>query len=343
MYIDFTPTIEISYCPFTDNMVDEWGGGALSTGDDFQGELDISYSPFTGNKAFSAAQGGGGAISIAGVGMVRISHCPFVENIATNTQGSIVGGGAISIGGGAVGISHCPFARNRANAGGAVEVHQDSRGKLDISYCPFTDNTADRGNHIYARGVQHFYVYGTTFEPYASGVVSVALDALGGCAEFPCAPGQRCSYIKHSLFCEPCGAGLVGENGLTCDLCDPGSGPSASLWARSSPSSPSSDINYGGTDHVLTKLDQAWCGYPDICLHNVLRRQIIRTSVASSTTRTTFVISLSKRQGSLLQIGRRPWISALANVLATSIWRCSGYQNASVGTRMAAKAHFRLL
>ena len=49
----------------------------------------------------------------------------------------------------------------------------------------------------------------------------------GSCQQHPCLQGSSCSYGNFSSNCQPCPDGTYSSNGISCDLCSPGTSPSA--------------------------------------------------------------------------------------------------------------------
>jgi hypothetical protein len=83
-------------------------------------------------------------------------------------------------------------------------------------------------DHIAAEAPTVFKIYAVELEPLDPRTPGAAVSVPGcqGCDANSCAAGQKCSYSKFSLLCEPCPAGTVGLDGVGCELCRPGEQPS---------------------------------------------------------------------------------------------------------------------
>jgi predicted outer membrane repeat protein len=144
-------------------------------------------------------------------------------------------GGAVYARGGQVGaalsIANTFFTENRAHYGGAVYtqiVTKEAGINISIAGTTFDSNVASAKNdHVSIFTSDSYKVYNTTFTPYApefSRSVSFGGPAAT-CDEYPCAVGEKCSYINSSLWCGTCSVHTVSLTGNRCSSCPPGTGP----------------------------------------------------------------------------------------------------------------------
>lgn len=111
-------------------------------------------------------------------------------------------------------------------SGGALEIATETTTWITTTV--FQQNQAGKGAHIYAHTVADFVAYDVAFEPFDSRL-SVSLPGyipiLSSCEQYPCAPGESCSYTDYSLGCSPCPDNQVGIDGIRCSVCAAGMGP----------------------------------------------------------------------------------------------------------------------
>jgi hypothetical protein len=143
----------------------------------------------------------------------------FVGNYATLGPRSTPGagnGGAIFMEGGALFVEGSSFVLNH------ISLAEDP--KL-VSW------VAGEGESIKLQsaqgaGVAAWSIVNTPFQPYDDAgernTVVTSGVGLAGCAQYPCAAGQMCSYEHYSLDCSACPLGLVSTDGVTCTVCPAG-------------------------------------------------------------------------------------------------------------------------
>jgi ABC-type branched-subunit amino acid transport system substrate-binding protein len=92
-------------------------------------------------------------------------------------------------------------------------------------------STVSFGKLFYALSPTRAYVINSTFQPFddtLSALISPGASKgslRGSCDEYPCKPGFGCTYINASLLCTPCSATTHSANGIACQLCLSGLGP----------------------------------------------------------------------------------------------------------------------
>ncbi|MBN2562350.1 MAG: hypothetical protein JXQ75_15605 [Phycisphaerae bacterium] len=120
----------VNDCTFRENSASALGGGVYNG----YGNPTLTACTFSGNTA--TATGGGGMCSWGG--SCTMSHCVFLDNHTSHTQGA--GGGLAHSQGSSLSLLNCLFAGNSANSGGAL-LHT-AGGDTTLGNCTFCNNTA---------------------------------------------------------------------------------------------------------------------------------------------------------------------------------------------------------
>ncbi len=135
---------QISNCRFTQNYALNAGGGLFLFGTSSV-EAIVDNCVFERNKSGSA---GGGMIiqSSIPLGLVQVSNCQFIDNIADYI------GGAFGIRSSLVEMTNCQFTGNNSqSAGGAIMYLNIEEGdnELTLIDCIFDNNTSNHGGAFY--------------------------------------------------------------------------------------------------------------------------------------------------------------------------------------------------
>lgn len=224
----------------------------------FGQDVTMAFTSISGCSAVADDFGtGGGVVGYEG-GTLKIKFVSFVANSVNNAGGALKINRAI---GGVVEVESTLFSNNFAElTGGAIDVRNDV--SLSVITSKFVNNQAgaesdfanscwrasngdcgyltgicekgtdtddcSSGDHFYSMNPENLFIYDTSFYPYVVGTSdSVAINAVAGCTQHPCATGNECQYAQYSLLCVPCPAGSAGLDGIACTPCPQGTGPSA--------------------------------------------------------------------------------------------------------------------
>jgi hypothetical protein len=192
-------------------------GGAIFGSD--RVTISTLYTAFVGNFADCSSNSRGGAMALWPEAVIDAAYTTFSGNYNSQQKG-----GAIYVWNAHATLWFCTFMRNEIrHHGGLVLQSQhisDARGTLGT---PPTEP-----------GRASIDALSTTFEPlfeageeYATAVGSLTVSSGLGCErQNPCPVGMICSYYKHSRWCTPCPEREAGLDGLVCEMCPSGQGPS---------------------------------------------------------------------------------------------------------------------
>ena len=116
-----------------------------------------------------------------------------------------------------------------ARQGGAIATS----GPLvvTISDSAFRANVAPKGASLSVTAATALRISNTTIDDPTnatySAVSTVASD-IDRCVDNPCGAGSKCTFRDFSTFCDACGENEVGDDGVSCTACLPGSQPDQS-------------------------------------------------------------------------------------------------------------------
>eukprot|EP01051_Picozoa_sp_SAG22_P005755 SAG22_NODE_353_length_11812_cov_58.910783_4_plen_1161_part_00 len=100
--------------------------------------------------------------------------------------------------------------------------------KISIQDSVFTDNMAPKASAISAE-VTRLEITNSTMtgdhDREAEVLLLTSNAAVSQCAQNPCGLGRRCEYTDHSTFCSSCTVENEFGDGLQCQACPPGRGP----------------------------------------------------------------------------------------------------------------------
>ena len=213
-------------------------GAILVTGESI---VAIGGGLYSGNTA-SATDAAGAAIFANQHAQVHSSRCSFDGNSAA----AQVSAGVIYAGGGAeIILTDATLSNNQAVASlfGAGAVYAD-KSHISLIRANISSNTATGGtaltmssyaDALYVLTPLKVFIQDSSFDPLVWGGKTVSINPQilpgpiiqGSCQQHPCLQGSSCSYSNFSSSCQPCPEGTYSGDGILCDLCPPGTGPSA--------------------------------------------------------------------------------------------------------------------
>jgi hypothetical protein len=209
-------TVHTVQCEFTDNSASapEAAAGAILASD--HAIVHGIQCIFDGNSALS--QVAAGAVYADGAAEVALTNVTLSDNSAAGhpTAGSVFGAGAVYADRSSISLTRATITGNNATSGTTL---------AEANYV----------GALYIVAPLGIIVRDSTFEPLVWGgkTVSISPQILpgmvvqGSCQQYPCAQGSSCSYANFSSSCQPCPDGTYSSDGILCDMCPPGSGPSA--------------------------------------------------------------------------------------------------------------------
>eukprot|EP01048_Picozoa_sp_COSAG05_P003990 COSAG05_NODE_198_length_14502_cov_41.134416_9_plen_995_part_00 len=193
------------------------GGAIVAVG----GSLSVELSEFVGNQVKEAytTQLHGGAIHATSA-IVTLRSTLFAKNSAVHN------GGGLWASDSALTLEYVLFNENDAAAGGGMFVSSCSL-TLVASAFNYNHGHSHSGHHVNALNMKYVKVFGTNFQPFVDKeATSVQIGGvLAGCEQHPCQRGHSCTYKAYSLSCQACPPNTVGLDGVTCEACHAGTGP----------------------------------------------------------------------------------------------------------------------
>eukprot|EP01052_Picozoa_sp_SAG31_P003130 SAG31_NODE_117_length_24022_cov_6.878067_14_plen_726_part_00 len=202
-------------------------GGAISS----QGVVQVHSCHFAANRAIS-----GGAIHMDPIIGYTTTLAVF-SSVFIHNSAFLHGGGSFMATGGNVRLDNCSFSENRARGldetgGGAGFL---SEATLLITNSSFNrDYARAAGDELFLYHVASWNIRQTTLSPFVEGQTIYKIGSSdGGCQSHPCQPGMQCQVINGSITCQSCSQGEISRLGLSCDNCDPGTGPADQGRSRS--------------------------------------------------------------------------------------------------------------
>jgi hypothetical protein len=197
-------------------------GGAIFGSD--RATIRTLYTAFVGNFVDCAINSRGGAIALWPEAIIEASYTTFSGNYNSQQKG-----GAIYLWEAHATLWFCTFLRNEASI-----RHHGALGLLARQSQHISDARGTLGASPIEPGIASIDALSTTFEPlfeageeYATAVGSLTVPSGLGCErQNPCPMGMICSYHEYSRWCTPCPEREAGLDGLVCEMCPSGQGPS---------------------------------------------------------------------------------------------------------------------
>ena len=225
---------------FTGNV--GWSAGALFIANAGT-SVSFDLMTFSRNQA-SAPDSAAGAIHVSDGASATGTHVTFTGNGAASQWAA----GAIYANSATVTLSDVIFTANQAEGhptagtrAGSGVLYAD-RCAVSISRATVEDNAASGSTALtavnYADALlvllpTSVEVMDSTFSPMRFDKTvtitpgSVAGVVQGGCDQHPCVLGSSCIYANFSTTCTPCTGMSYSSNGITCQACPAGFGPTA--------------------------------------------------------------------------------------------------------------------
>ena len=209
-------TVHAVQCEFTRNSASapDAAAGAILASD----HAIVHGTQCTFDRNSATSQVTAGAVYADGAAEVALTNATLSDNWANAhpTAGSIFGAGAVYADGSSTSLTHTNVANNKAYGG------------TELTEANYVDA-------LYIASPLRIFVRDSTFEPLVWGgkTVSISPQILpgmivqGSCQQHSCAQGSSCSYANFSSSCQPCPEGTYSGDGISCNLCAPGTGPSA--------------------------------------------------------------------------------------------------------------------
>jgi hypothetical protein len=176
-----------------------------------------TQSAFDGNSA--ASQVAAGAIYAHNGVALSLTDVTLRDNEAAGhpTDGSVFGAGAVYADTSTVSLIRAGVFSNVAVGG-------------------FELTASNYADAMYVLNPPSVYFFNTTFEPLIWGGKTVAIQpnvvnpgqiVQGSCQQWPCALGSSCAFEDYSLTCRKCPVNTYSADGVVCQFCLPGTGPTA--------------------------------------------------------------------------------------------------------------------
>jgi hypothetical protein len=238
------------HCEFTGNSASapDAAGGAIFATD--RVVVHGTQCTFDGNVAGS--QLAAGAVYAAGAAEITLMNTTLRANRVAPHPGSVFGAGAIYTHRTSLSLTHSTIGHNHA-AGGTELTASNYATALNIrsplrilvrdsifERLALEGQTAKSDEWDGSLSIHQYmqaYMSGMRdLTPDQRGVQTVVIITpqvvrssvvQGSCQQYPCAQGSSCSHANFSTSCHPCPEGAHGLDGVKCELCPPGTGPSA--------------------------------------------------------------------------------------------------------------------
>eukprot|EP01045_Picozoa_sp_COSAG04_P030341 COSAG04_NODE_5241_length_1689_cov_1.572327_1_plen_497_part_10 len=128
----------------------------------------------------------------------------------------------------------------RVSSGQGGAVSSSGPVAMVITDTTFRTNDAPKGAALSIAAATSVRITNTSIdepEDESSSAVWLKAASVATCTDNPCEAGSQCTFTDFSTFCDPCAENEFSVDGLSCDVCQPGTQPN-SAHTRCEPCGP---------------------------------------------------------------------------------------------------------